>query len=93
VLSCSEKLETCRNYPRQGKSGKIKNKTCHKNPSPIDHTSNSESMYHPRFKAYVLSDTELFMSSCCMTELLDPGIIYFIYLSCLLHVYRWDKSN
>jgi hypothetical protein len=34
VLSCLEKLETCRNYLRQGKISKIKNMTCPKNPSP-----------------------------------------------------------
>ena len=35
VLSRTEKLETCRNYLRHGKTGQIKNMTCHKNPSPI----------------------------------------------------------
>jgi hypothetical protein len=37
VLSCLEKLETCRNYRRQGKMGTIKNTTCHKDPSPSDY--------------------------------------------------------
>jgi hypothetical protein len=37
VLSCSEKLETCRNYLRHGKTGQIQNMTCHKNPNPNNH--------------------------------------------------------
>jgi hypothetical protein len=36
VLPSSEKLETYQNYLRHGKTGQIKNMTCHKNPSP-DH--------------------------------------------------------
>ena len=34
MLSRTEKQETRRNYLRHGKTGQIKNMTCHKNPSP-----------------------------------------------------------